>query len=123
MEYLKKITGNDLKYDDSIRICSSKLSDKIKAQYPDAIPIVIIPPMGTDFVNTKFMIRDDINNVQFQTIINSFFEKNKLDHRMSYNFLIDDKIISPSSYIVDLHRKHQYNGILFIYLSPENTFG
>lgn len=108
-------------FDDSVKHRYNRLAHKIKEMYPNAIPIIFIAPKGVELDKNKFLAQE--TDVDFEKIMKSFYSQNNLQAEKSYSFSINDQMISPRAYLKDIFKRYEYNGILYIYVCPENTFG
>jgi hypothetical protein len=100
--------------------CNKNLSTKLKRQYPDRIPIVVVPYGKINLAKTNFLIDE---NCRFDQFITNFINFNRLNHTQGYIFYINDKIIKPSELMVSLYDRYKENGFLFVTVATENIFG
>ncbi len=98
-----------------IKLQSVRLMEK----YPDRVPIII---NKSDFKldKKKYLVPKDLSIGQFMMIVRS---KVNIKPEESMFIFIDNLIPCSTDLIQQLYANHQKDGILYVTLCLENTFG
>lgn len=98
-------------------------ADKIKAKYPDRIPVIVEVAKGSkiNLDKSKFLVPEDITIAQFIFVLR---KRIKMSPETALFIFVNDTLPPSSVLIKNLYREHKdLCGFLFFTIALENTYG
>jgi hypothetical protein len=95
----------------------------MKQKYPQKIPIVLVPEKNIALKSCQFLVEKDITFMQFIALVRKNYAIELKSHEAI--FCIVNKILPPGvSMLFEIYNQHQEpDGILYIHIKKESTFG
>lgn len=101
-----------------------KESEKIRAKYPDRIPVIVEKALGSNIQEIdkrKYLVPSDISIAQFMWIIR---QRIQLSPEKAIFLFVGKVLPQSSANISEIYEEHKDpDGFLYVCFSGENTFG
>jgi len=97
-------------------------SRRIRAKYPDRIPVIVDAPTVLGLDKFKYLVPNDLTIGQFRHVLRNRMKKLKPDEA---TFLFCNNGVSASSNMMSQIYKenHDKDGFLYVKVGKESTFG
>ena len=95
----------------------------MKEKYPNKLPIVLVPEKNIVLKSTQFLVSRDLTFAQFISMVRKTYALELKSHEAI--FCMVNKMLPPSaSLLSSIHMTHaEPDGILYIHIKKESTFG